>query len=359
MAVELVVGVLPDAAGVEHHHVGRLHVVGRHQAVGHQRARPVARSRARSSGTRTSGCGRSAAGPRRRRRRRWRARSRRFPRRCSRRTRIRLRVTCPRIEGCGASPKARLAADRVRPLPERAPARPRSARLRLRLRTTAAPTQERVRSVVPHGSERGPKELLAGHQLRLRAVRPAERTTPRLRQARHAVGAQEEVQDPGAVAVRVRGGEMRMSTPSVKRRFWSSSSLQTTPTPQRAASTHEPVGNPSQAPGRTRYGRFGDRTGSMPRAMRWNRSVTRAPWKVNRWPRSPSGTSSARSPPTTCARRGTPASLRRRHTGHLETVEGLPTKCISRRIHEDVRLDRHNGSTEQSIRWVARGGEGA
>ena len=36
VAVELVVGVLPDAAGVEHHHVGRLHVLGRYQAIGHQ-----------------------------------------------------------------------------------------------------------------------------------------------------------------------------------------------------------------------------------------------------------------------------------------------------------------------------------
>ena len=36
VAVELVVGVLPDAAGVEHHHVGRLEVGGGHQAVGHQ-----------------------------------------------------------------------------------------------------------------------------------------------------------------------------------------------------------------------------------------------------------------------------------------------------------------------------------
>ena len=38
MAVELVVGVLPDAAGVEDDHVGRLHVRRGHEAVGHQRA---------------------------------------------------------------------------------------------------------------------------------------------------------------------------------------------------------------------------------------------------------------------------------------------------------------------------------
>ena len=36
MAVELVVGVLPDAAGVEHHDVGGLEVGRGHQAVGHQ-----------------------------------------------------------------------------------------------------------------------------------------------------------------------------------------------------------------------------------------------------------------------------------------------------------------------------------
>ena len=38
VAVELVVGVLPDAAGVEHDDVGLLEVVGRLQAVGHQEA---------------------------------------------------------------------------------------------------------------------------------------------------------------------------------------------------------------------------------------------------------------------------------------------------------------------------------
>ena len=38
-AVELVVGVLPDAAGVEHHHVGVVDAVGRDQPVGLEQPR--------------------------------------------------------------------------------------------------------------------------------------------------------------------------------------------------------------------------------------------------------------------------------------------------------------------------------
>ena len=65
VAVELVVGVLPDAAGVEDDDVGRLRVVGRLHALGCRAARRCAPSRARSSGTRR--CARRSGGARSRR----------------------------------------------------------------------------------------------------------------------------------------------------------------------------------------------------------------------------------------------------------------------------------------------------
>ena len=61
VAVELVVGVLPDAAGVEDDDVGGLEVVGRLHALARRAARRGARSRARSSGTRRCGRGSGAA----------------------------------------------------------------------------------------------------------------------------------------------------------------------------------------------------------------------------------------------------------------------------------------------------------
>ena len=52
VAVELVVGVLPDAARVEHHDVGGVEIVGRLHALGRRAGPRSAPSRARSSGTR-------------------------------------------------------------------------------------------------------------------------------------------------------------------------------------------------------------------------------------------------------------------------------------------------------------------
>ena len=62
VAVQLVVGVLPDRAGVEDDHVGRLALLGRRRSRPARAARTGARSRARSSGSRRCGPGRCVAG---------------------------------------------------------------------------------------------------------------------------------------------------------------------------------------------------------------------------------------------------------------------------------------------------------
>ena len=61
VAVQLVVGVLPDHARIEHDHRGLRHVLGLGHAPGRQETGDPARSRVRSSGTRT--CGSDSAVP--------------------------------------------------------------------------------------------------------------------------------------------------------------------------------------------------------------------------------------------------------------------------------------------------------
>ena len=106
VAVELVVGVLPDAARVEHDDVGVVERRRSPPALGREQARRCARSRARSSGTRR--CGRGTA---------W-----------SRRAAYRSARRHPRATGPTAASAPRAGAPRTADVRAPAPARPRRPR---------------------------------------------------------------------------------------------------------------------------------------------------------------------------------------------------------------------------------------